>query len=255
MTSATGTIQVDVDLSQEAILGKASQRDAAVRDYLRQFDRARQRGEGDAALMTQFKDAFSAMHSQYGNEAPPDLLSREITLSRGDRSALSGMADFSASISQVSQSPNAILPEERDSFRFAVSQRTQVGGANTPNRSLRQEQQASLSASYHRQIDAETPMNLAGPRETQNYLYIEIQDRSSSTTDIAYRDGALIKAQVKTWSMNRPRPRALSTASRPTAAWSLRKARRPRACARSCAPPTAPPRPMPPICCASMCRS
>ncbi|KCB23757.1 hypothetical protein L539_1339 [Bordetella hinzii 5132] len=198
MTSATGTIQVDVDLSQEAILGKASQRDAAVRDYLRQFDRARQRGEGDAALMTQFKDAFSAMHSQYGNEAPPDLLSREITLSRGDRSALSGMADFSASISQVSQSPNAILPEERDSFRFAVSQRTQVGGANTPNRSLRQEQQASLSASYHRQIDAETPMNLAGPRETQNYLYIEIQDRSSSTTDIAYRDGALIKAQVKT---------------------------------------------------------
>ncbi|AZY48297.1 hypothetical protein C0J09_03470 [Bordetella avium] len=194
--SAAGTVKVDVDLSQSGLLGKASQRDAAVRDYLNQFDRARQRGDGEQALMTQFKDAFKALHSHYGNASEPDRLSREVTLSRGDRSVLSGMADFSASISQVSTSPNTALPQERDSFNYEASQRTAVTGENTANRSVRQEQQSALKASYHRPLQKDIPMNLGGARETQNYNYYEIADRSKSLTEIAYKDGELIKADL-----------------------------------------------------------
>lgn len=195
--NSAGTVKVDVDLSQATILGKGAQRDAAVRTYLDQFERARLRGDGDAYLMGQFKDAFSALHSNYGNETPPDVLSRGISLSRGDQSMLSGMADFRASITQTSQSPNARLPQETDSFKYQASQSTTVSGENQRNRRVHQEQEASLNASYHRPLDHNIPMNLGDERSKQNYLYYQIKDLSKSSTDIAYRDGTLVSAKVQ----------------------------------------------------------
>ncbi|AJZ75021.1 hypothetical protein SG18_26955 [Pandoraea apista] len=190
---ATGKFDVKVDLTNLQAIGSPKAQAAALDAWLARFDTAQTRGNGDAALMDMFKAAFAGLNSHY----PPAPALPRITLNKADTSALSGLADFNASLSQVPKAPNPMRVSEFDAFDYQISQRTQIGGQDTLNRTITQQTQATLSASYHRSLWAGVPLNLTTDPKSQNYEYVKVQDSASSEIDIGYRDGLLARAQAR----------------------------------------------------------
>ncbi|MEA3172018.1 MAG: hypothetical protein QOI97_4966 [Pseudomonas sp.] len=193
MSGPAGNIDLAVDLKNAAILGDAKQQAKALKTYLAQFDRVAQRGSADADLMAMFKDAFSSMNSNY-----PQGVTAPVALSNNpsDKGLLTGLADFKASIKQSVDASNPMRPSEVDSFSYTVSQKTQVNGRSSADRSVTQHQQSALSASFHTSLNGGKPPVLDGNRESQNYLYVQVQDKASSTASFAYKDGQLASASV-----------------------------------------------------------
>jgi hypothetical protein len=195
-TSAAGSVNVDVDMSNPSVIGSAAQQSRALASYLGQFDQAQSRGHGDATLMTMFKDAFTALNSHY-NVNPPQATSRAIALDDTDHAMMSGLADFSASVTQTADfSANPMRPGEEDAYSYQVSQSTRIAGPDTGNRSLKQTQQSHLTASYHQSLYPDTALDLTTDKHSQNYYYYQIDDSASSVADIAYREGRLDKASI-----------------------------------------------------------
>jgi hypothetical protein len=194
----SGTVKVDVDLSQPAILGNATQQAQAVARYLRQADAAGSRGRGDATLVAMFKDAFSQLNSNYGVTAP--LAGREapgvIALNAGDHSLLSGLADFNASMVQAPDASNPMRPEEVDTFSYKLSQDTSVTGKDPRNRTIHQDQKAQLVASFHRALSPDATLLLTAAKESQFYEFVQIDDEAKASADITYKDGARTDATV-----------------------------------------------------------
>jgi len=193
MSGPAGNIDLAVDLKNATILGDAKQQANALKTYLAQFDRVQQRGSANADLMAMFKDAFSAMNSNYpqGTTAPAALSNNP-----SDKGLLTGLADFKASIQQAVDGTNPMRPSEVDSFSYNVSQKTQVNGRSTADRSVTQHQQSALSANFHTSLNGGKPPVFDGNRESQNYLYVQVQDKASSTASFAYKDGQLASASV-----------------------------------------------------------
>lgn len=192
-TGPTGTVKLSVDNSSPTILGTQAQQAKAVSQYLKQFDDAKARGQGDATLIAMFKDAFSALHSHYNAASAQQS---RLQFSAGDHGMLTGLADFSASISQAPIAINPLRPDEPDTFDYQVSQSTQLLGRSHADRGARQQQQSSLDASYHRALSADTPLSLDESPYSQNYYYDQIHDKASSESEFAYRKGNLMKATI-----------------------------------------------------------
>ncbi|CAK9889834.1 MULTISPECIES: hypothetical protein [Pseudomonas] len=187
-----GNVQLNLDTRDTSLLGKSAQRQAAISNYLSQFDAAQSRGKGDENLVSLLKDAFVQLNSA-------DDIARPSTrgiplLAAKDTALLSGLADFSASISQTSQQPNPLRPTELDRFDYQVSQSTKIGGSSPASRSVQQDQQASLSAAYHTSLYPQ--VELANALLAQNYRYHEISDHSSSSTRLTYDKNRLVEASV-----------------------------------------------------------
>jgi hypothetical protein len=198
-TGGAGTVNVEVDLSNPALIGSAEQQSRALAAYMRQFDQAQSRGQGDAELMTMFKDAFGALNSSYGANAAPSAAPsyNAVALTDTDHAMLSGLADFSASVQASDRpSPNPMRDDEKDTFSYQVSQQTNAQGRTAADRAIEQTQQSHLTASYHTALYPDTPLNLTGDKYSQNYYYTQIDDSASSVASIAYKDGALVKASV-----------------------------------------------------------
>ncbi|AOB33862.1 hypothetical protein AKI39_19140 [Bordetella sp. H567] len=198
-TGTAGTVNVEVDLSNPALIGSASQQSRALAAYLQQFDQAQGRGRGDAALMTMFKDAFTTLNSHYGPDVAHSgsVAGPVMPLSDTDRAMLTGLADFSASVQASDQpSPNPMRPEERDTFSYQMSQQTTVRGRGAADRAIEQSQQSRLSASYHQSLYPDTALNLTTDATSQNYYYNKIDDTASSVASIGYKDGRLVKASL-----------------------------------------------------------
>lgn len=197
MSGASGSLQLAVDTKNPAILGTAQQQAKALQGYLAQFDSARTRGNGDADLMTQFKDAFTALNSngqsQAANQADLKTPS-SVAPNAADRGALTGLADFSASVSQTTQASNPMRKNELDAFSYSTSQTTNTKGTSALNRSIEQDRQTHLTASYHQSLYPGSRLALDTSKASQNYNYIQVDDKTSSSTAIAYHDGALTKA-------------------------------------------------------------
>lgn len=193
MSGPLGELNLAVDLKNAAILGNAKQQAKALQSYLAQFDRAQERGSAKPELMAMFKDAFSAMNSHYPQGVTlPEALTRNST----DQGLLTGLADFKASIKQASESPNPMRPSEVDSFAYEASQKTRVGGNSLLDRSVSQDQQSSLSASFHKGLKGGKAPALDGNAESQNYRYVQVQDKASSSAKLSYKDGLLASATL-----------------------------------------------------------
>lgn len=191
MSGPTGNVQLSVK-NNNAILGNAQQQAKAVQSYLQQFDAAQKRGEGDEDLMALFKDAFSSLQSTTKSLATPTTGS--VSLNQVDQAMLTGLADFSASLTQTSSSPNPMRPSEIDKFSYTASQSTETKGTTAANRSVEQKQTTSLNAAYHKSLYPGVALALGTDPETQNYKYYLIEDEASSTTRVAYDKGALVEA-------------------------------------------------------------
>lgn len=190
-----GKLNLSVNMSNPMIIGSAQQQANAISSYLQQFQSEQARGNGNAALMSMFDDAFTEMNSNYN--VPPQasgasaLLS---TISAAGQGMLTGLADFTASVVQTPKSSNPFRPNETDTFSYQVSQSTQVDNANPLNLSITQRQNSHLTASFHKPISGTGDLNLTDSAQSQNYDFVQIDDSASSEAQIAYQKGALIKA-------------------------------------------------------------
>lgn len=192
LSGVDGDLKLSVDTLNSAILGSAAQQAKALQTYLDKFDAARVRGEGNEQLMDMFKSAFTALNSNVGSAT---AASPGPVLSKTDRALLTGLADFSASISQQAQAINPMRQNEVDTFAYTVSQSTQAKGAQA-NRSIDQQQQSTLNASYHKGLYPGVALALGMDKTTQNYTYYKIEDSASSASSIAYSKGEILKASL-----------------------------------------------------------
>lgn len=199
-TGTLGSVDISVDMSKRsAILGNESQQQRALNQYLKQFDRAQSRGEGNSTLMTMFKDAFTALNSNYSDSATSAKNSQQtlyLSLTRSDKNMLTGLADFSASVTQTPVNTNPLRLGEADSFSYQVSQTSTIVGTSDQNRNITQKQQSHLTASFHKPLTAGLQLNLTTDKNSQNYAFTQIDDKAESTTDIQYRQGAMVSATL-----------------------------------------------------------
>ncbi|MBN9095283.1 hypothetical protein [Pandoraea pnomenusa] len=189
---ASGRFEVNVDLQSMQAVGSPKAQAAALDAWLARFDIARTRGNGDASLMQMFKGAFTGLNGHY----PPAPALPRIALSSADKSVLSGLADFSASISQTTSASNPLRPSEVDGFDYRISQHTDIGGKDTLNRTVAQQAEATLTASYHRSLWAGVPLNLTTDPKSQNYEYVKVHDSANTDIQVGYRDGLPVRAAV-----------------------------------------------------------
>ena len=194
-----GSLELKVDASQLNTLGSKEKQAKALGSYMKQFDQAASRGHGDAGLVAMLKDSFTALHS---NTAAPQVATEspetgKWRLAAEDKSILTGLADFSASVSQTVKFSNPMRSSEKDGFNYDVSQKTQQAGASQDERSVRQQQQSKLSASFHETLVPGVPLRLLDNTESQNYTYHQIEDTASSDAQVAYKDGKMVKASLR----------------------------------------------------------
>ena len=197
---ASGTAEVNIDTSKIESLGTKEQQAKAINSYLKQFDQATARGHGDAKLMTMFKDAFSDMSRTATREAPRDnglSLPDKWTLAAEDHAVLTGLADFSASVTQATKWPNPLRLGEKDSFAYEVSQHTRTEGERRDDRTIAQTQQARLTAQFHEPLKKGGGLNLDVTPQSQNYTYHLIDDSASSNVELGYKEGKLFKATLQ----------------------------------------------------------
>ena len=198
-SGAAGSLDIKVDASQAASLGGPEQQARALKSYMGQFDQAATRGHADGALMGMFKDGFSALHGTVGDAAQLSLggaTPGKWQLAAQDQAMLTGLADFSASVSQTPTMQNPMRLSEQDAFSYEVGQSTSIGGRSIDDRAISQQQTASLSASFHMPLVAGTSLRLTTAAESQNYTYHQIDDSARSEANIAYKDGKLAKATL-----------------------------------------------------------
>jgi len=190
--SAEGAIGVSVDTNNSALRGTISQRAASVASYLKQFDQANSDGHGNAALMSMFEDGFAQMNEDYGTPSGQVLPGAAYApaLQQADQAMLTGLGDFSASITDATTSPNPMRPSEVDSFSYQVSQSTKLAGSPLDGQTT-QYQQSRLSASYHQGEPV-----LTSSRSSQNYDYVQIDDSTACTVQMATERGALRDASL-----------------------------------------------------------
>ncbi|HEX3635673.1 MAG TPA: hypothetical protein VHV99_09325 [Paraburkholderia sp.] len=145
--------------------------------------------------MSMFKDAFTQMNSDYG-DATQQLPGTAYApwLAQSDQAMLTGLADFTASITDTSGSPNPLLPNQKDTFSYQVSQSTSTKG-DLMNGAISQNQQSHLRASYHEALSG-GPVELDTSPASQNYNYIQISDDASSTVNIETERGNLLLASL-----------------------------------------------------------
>ena len=185
MDSVSGKLAVSVDLSRSVIRGSAEQQAAALKDYLQQFDAANQRGHGDATLIAQFKAAFSQLNSNY---PAADPLSVSLLNSK-DRSVLSGLADFTASMSGDFTHADT----EEGHIEYRASQSTTISGRDKyAGLSIRQTQRTSLEADFVKSRNGTRLDTRNG-----NYDRYSIRDESSTTTSFAYAKDKLKSASIE----------------------------------------------------------
>ncbi|NHZ89567.1 hypothetical protein F2P45_11155 [Massilia sp. CCM 8733] len=198
LSGPSGTASVSVDTGNLAGLGSPEQQARALASNLKQFDQAASRGRADAGLMTMFKEAFTGLNSNVGSAQPRSGVATggKWELAAADHAVLSGLADFSASISQVSTAINPMRSSELDSFAYEVSQSTNVGGRSQGERTVSQQQKSELNASFHTPSTPGTTLKLDHTQESQNYDYHQIKDAASSDMNLAYSDGHLVKATL-----------------------------------------------------------
>jgi hypothetical protein len=190
-----GNAKIGVDLSQPPSWGSKQQQAKALDNYMQQVDQAGMRGQGNGAMIKMFKDAFTDMNADYGK--PPAAAPLSIFLSDQDHALTTGLADFSASFAQAEVASNPARVTEKDTFAYELSQKTSITGSSQLDRGISQQQQSHLKAQYHAPVKADARLALDLSPNSQNYKYVTINDSASSTTEIGYDKGVLVKASME----------------------------------------------------------
>lgn len=185
------SLKMTSDRNQLALSGDALQKQLALSAYEKQFDKARSDGNGDKAQMNVLKSVFRALNStdaaQENDAAGP--VNTAIRLGSDSKARLSGLADFSLSLTQKEESVNPFRPNEKQSFSYQASQTTEDNRQPADGSgNIKQTSHAHLSASWYKPIDASTPLSLSMLKSSQNYYYHEVEQDSVNVTTLNFNN-------------------------------------------------------------------
>lgn len=97
---------------------------------------------------------------------------------------------------QAADAPNPMRQDEVDTFSYKLAQSTRIAGSDPRNRTIHQDRQAQLTATFHRALSPELSLALTTAKESQSYEFVRIDDESKTSTDIAYEDGKRTQASI-----------------------------------------------------------
>ena len=182
------SLKMTSDRSQNVNAGSAFQQQLALSAYDKQFDKARSDGQGNKAQMDMLKSVFRALNESTPAEQSEAAASAStaIRLGSSGTSRLSGLNDFSLSLSQTEQTINPFRQEEKQSFSYQASQTTENGRLADGSGTVKQTTHAHLSASWYKPLDASTPLSLNLMKSSQNYVYHQLEQDSLQTTSLNF---------------------------------------------------------------------
>ncbi|SDP88301.1 hypothetical protein SAMN05216303_108249 [Rhodoferax sp. OV413] len=185
LQTPTDQIDLKLDLGNPAMWGPAAQREQSIARYLGQIEQAGQRGQAKAEWIASVQDAFSALQHSYGS-------------STGSTSAatplLTGLADFDLHIQTSAQASNPLRPDELDRFDYRTRQSTQTSGPADQPDSIRQLQTSALKAGFHSALTSAGPPQLTSEKNSQNYLYTQVDDQAHSEVALRFERDATTEA-------------------------------------------------------------
>lgn len=196
VTSAAGSLSVNVDTSNSALGGSDAQRQQAIASYVKQIDAASAQGHGNAQLASMFADTFTQMNSSYGTSSQQlPGTGYAPWLDQADHAMMTGLADFSASMSDTPVSPNPMRVDETDSMSYQISQSTSSEGSLLKG-SVSQHQQSHLNASYHETLSGTGSLHLTTSLQSQSYTYTQVSVDTDTTASAFTEKGTLLNASL-----------------------------------------------------------
>lgn len=182
------SLKMTSDRSQNAHGGNAFQQQLTLSAYDKQFDKARSDGQGNKAQMDMLKSVFRALNegTASAQSETATAASAGIRLGSDGASRLSGLNDFSLSLSETEQEINPYRSEERKTFSYQASQTTENNRLVDGSGTVKQTTHAHLSASWYKALDASTPLSLNMKKSSQNYYYHQLEQDSLKTTSLNF---------------------------------------------------------------------
>ncbi|HSY29061.1 MAG TPA: hypothetical protein VK832_16245, partial [Burkholderiaceae bacterium] len=130
-TLPDGSVGINVNLTNPAVIGTAAQQSKALANYLQQFSQEEGRDPNtsdDATLMKMFTDGFTQLNSNYPPANPLAFNNNPTVRTTQDHAMLTGLADFQATVTVFPTSPNPLKLDEVDHFTYEASQITSISG-------------------------------------------------------------------------------------------------------------------------------
>nr|WP_315430274.1 hypothetical protein [uncultured Albidiferax sp.] len=188
LQTPTDQIDLKLNLGNPAMWGPAAQREQSIARYLGQIEQAGQRGQASADWIASVQDTFSALQHSYGNGTAAAAAPSAAT------PLLTGLADFDLHIQTSAQAPNPLRPDELDRFDYRTRQSTQTSGPADQPDSIRQLQSSALKASFHSALTSAGPPQLTSEKNSQNYLYTQVDDQAHSEVALRFERDATTEA-------------------------------------------------------------
>ncbi|TDT52177.1 hypothetical protein DFO53_3332 [Enterobacter sp. AG5470] len=180
------SLKMSSDLSQSGLSGDYAQQQSALNAYDSKFDKARIAGHGDRAQMEALKSVFRALNTTTANDESLKVGVADIRVGDNGKSQLSGLNDFSLSLTQTEKSINPLHEEEKDRFSYQASQTTEEAVASDGSKTLKQTARSHTSAAWHQALDPSFPLSLNGMKSSQNYYYHLLENDDESSTTLNY---------------------------------------------------------------------
>ncbi|WLI75446.1 hypothetical protein Q5705_12635 [Kosakonia sp. H02] len=181
------SLKMSSDSSHAVFSGNYAQQQSALRAYDDKFDKARIAGQGDRDQMAALKSVFRALNSTASAEATKIItVGQAIRIGDNGASQLSGLNDFSLSLTQREKASNPAHTEEKDRFAYSASQSTEEGLHSNGSKTVIQTARSHLSAAWHQALDPSIPLALNAMKSSQNYTYHLLENDETSTTTLNY---------------------------------------------------------------------
>lgn len=186
------SLKVSSDLSNPTLAGDYAQQQATLSAYDTKFDKARSTGHGDRDQMEALKSVFRALNTTASAERTAITVGADIRVDNSGQSQLSGLNDFSLSLTQTEKSTNPARDDEKDRFSYQASQSTTENVLSDGSKSVKQTTRSHISAAWHEALDPSIPLALNKMKSSQNYTYHLLENDEESTTTLNYNSRGML---------------------------------------------------------------
>lgn len=180
------SLEMSSDTSHPALTGNAAQQQSALSAWDDKLDKARRAGHGDRDQIAVLKSVFRALNSHTDSEAAAISDSKAIRIGDNGASQLSGLNDYSLSLTQTQKSANPARGEENDRFAYSASQSTEKSTGSSGVKTVKQTTHSHLSAAWHEALDPSLPLALNAMKSSQNYYYHLLDNDEESATTLNF---------------------------------------------------------------------
>ncbi len=186
------SLKVSSDMSNPTLAGDYAQQQATLSAYDTKFDKARATGHGDRDQMDALKSVFRALNTTASAQRSAITVGADIRVDSSAQSQLSGLNDFSLSLTQTEKATNPARDDEKDRFSYQASQSTVENVLSDGSKSVKQTSRSHLSAAWHESLDPSIPLSLNKMKSSQNYTYHQLENDEESSTTLNYNSHGML---------------------------------------------------------------